>query len=70
MNEIVLPSAEFKFGMPPKPKVTMFPVEVNPVPVMDTLVPTGPETGDIAVMDGVIIGVQIGVGGILLVCPV
>jgi len=46
----VFPSEESKlyfglFSLPRLPNLTLFPVAVNPLPVMVTVVPMGPEVG-------------------------
>ena len=48
----VLPSEDVYCPKEPVPKSTVFPVEVKPVPVMVTTVPTGPDVGESAVMTG------------------
>ena len=46
MKVTVLPSKELTFfWITPLPKLTVLPVEVNPEPVMVTVVPMGPEVG-------------------------
>ena len=61
-----MPSKELTFfWITPLPKLTVLPVEVNPEPVMVTVVPMGPEVGCKEEMVGIgnLIGVIDGEGG-------